>query len=72
MLLLKKPLILIFSEKNGAKWNFPKNKKNMSWGQNAKNGLILKKVAVGSHFRGQMLNFIAQKSTDTNFEFKEW
>ena len=49
-----------------------KNPKNVSWGQNAKSGLILKKMAFGLHLRGQMLNVMAKKSTDTNFKYKEW
>ena len=48
-----------------------KNPKNVSWGQNAKNGLILRKMAIGSHFRGPMSKVMAKKSTDTNFEYRE-
>ena len=49
-----------------------KNPKNVSLGQNTKNGLILEKVAFGSRFRGQMWKVMAYKSTDTNFKYKEW
>ena len=51
---------------------FLKNQKNVSWGQNTKNDLILDKVAFGSRFRGQMWKVMAYKSTDTNFKYKEW
>ena len=45
-------LIPILSTKNGAKWDFPQNPKNVSWGQNAKNGIILRKTAFGSYLKG--------------------
>jgi hypothetical protein len=36
-----------------------KKQKNVSWGQNAKHGLLLRKIAFGSHFRGHFFNVIA-------------
>ena len=49
---------------------FFKTPKVVSWGQNAKNGLILSKMAIGSHFRGPISNVMAKKSTETNFKYK--
>ena len=48
---------------------FLKNPKNVSWGQNAKIGLIWKNMESGSQFWSQMLNIMAKKSTDTIFGY---
>jgi hypothetical protein len=40
-------------------WIFSQKTKNVSWGQNARSNIILKPMAFGSRFRGQMLNIMA-------------
>ena len=71
MLWLRNQLIPILSANNWAKWNFPQKPNKCFLGTKCQNKeKILRKMEIGSHFRGSISNVMAKKSTEIKFKYK--
>ena len=71
MLWLRNQLIPILSANNWAKWNFPPKPNKCFLGTKCqKKEKILRKMEIGSHFRGSISNVMAKKSTEIKFKYK--